>query len=268
MPVASLTNKTTVLTPASGLRRGVVVFIHGLGGGTPPAIPIPIVDIPTGILPQYMLTLANSLTADGWVVIQPPYSDDFHVVSNPQGVYNDVNSDAGHGSQYLTQTLHWWDHVIAYIKATYGNWPVTMIGWSWGGWHALQIAANRMSTLTAYVVHHPVTILSNLAVNYPPDFRTGINTTGLDAGAHILDAVTIPGNIGWGTTDGVVGYNLLGTGGTPVSNTTDIYNNAVAASRPVTSNPQSGSHTFTTTDAGVYAAWFTSTVDPLCPKTY
>src|SRR5262249_51409336 len=152
----------------------------------------------------------TDLFNDGWVVIQPQYAENLSPGLPQSAIYTDVSNDTGHGARYLAQTLHWWDHIVAWIKTTYGNWPIVVFGFSWGGLKAFQIAANRTSTITAYASHHAATVLSSIpsAVTSPADF-TGISTAGLDTTSTMLNSVTVPGAIGWGTSDTVVGFTNI-----------------------------------------------------------
>lgn len=248
----------SVLEPSPGSRRGVVVMLHGLTLQIVDSVPV-YIDV-GGFTPIKWLTLANALVADGWVVIQPQYADNMYVGLPQVGLFGDVSNDAGHGSRYLAQTLHWWDHVVAWIKANYGNWPIVPFGFSWGGWHAFQIAANRTSTIIAYATHHAATVLSAVpaAVTSPVDF-TAISTAGLDTTSTMLNAVTIPGAIAWGTGDAVVGFTAIKA----------IYDTAVAIPQPVVSNATATGHTLEVTDVAFYTdattGWFHTTVDPLAP---
>lgn len=249
VPNVSAANLTTY-TP-SGSKRGVVVLLHGLN-----IVGVNIPIVPTGA----MLTLAGTLQTDGWVVINPTFSEDLYSGALPTtGLYNDINADTGHGSRYLTNMLAWWDHVVAYINQRYGNWPIVPFGLSWGAWHAYQIAKNKQSTIIGYGGHVGVTVLSGVAsaLTTPVDF-TGLNTTGLDLASTALNAVTKPGMIGWGTADTVVGSTNLSA----------LYTAAHNAGQPVTSNATGDTHQITGTDATTYQSWFTSTIDPLAPASF
>lgn len=249
----------SILEPSPGSRRGVVVMMHGLTIPISPSVPT--FDDVAGFQPILWATMANALLADGWVVIQPQVAENMYVGRPVDGLFADVSVDAGHGSRYLTQTLHWWDHVVAWIKANYGNWPIVPFGFSWGGWRAFQIAANRTSTIKAFVSHHGATLLSAVpsAITTPSDF-TALNTTGLDTTSTMLNAVRIPGAIGWGTApDPVVGFTAIKA----------IFDTAVAAGAPFVSNPQVTGHTLQSVDVTFYTdpstGWFHTTADPLAP---
>lgn len=241
-----------ILTVAPGSRRGVVVMIGGLQLAIGASKPV-MSDV-AGAQPILWLTLAQALQAQGWIVIQPQISQNMYVGLPQVGLYNDVSVDTG--TRFKAQTLAWWDHVVLWIKANYGNWPIVPVGFSWGGQLTHHIAANKASTITAYVTHHSCTVLSALssAVTTPANF-TGISTAGIDNTSTMLNAVTKPGLIGWGTSDPVVSY-------TPIE---AIYNAASGAGRPVTSNAQASGHTLNNTDVTAITGWFTSTVNPLAP---
>lgn len=246
----------SLLTVTPGSRRGVVVMIPGIQATIQDSVPT-LADV-GGIQPIKWLTLATALQSDGWIVIQPQNAANMSAGFPTTGIYNDFSNDSsGHGSRFKNQVLHWWDHIVAWVQTTYSStFPIVPLGFSWGGLHVLQIAANRASTLTAYVTHHPVTTLSALsaAVTTPSDF-TALNTTGFDATSTMLNAVAVPGLIGWGTSDAVVTY----------TDTQAIYNAANGAGKPVTSNSQASGHVVNATDVTTITGWFTSTVDPLAP---
>ncbi len=177
----------------SGHKRGVVVFLHGLTG--PGAtFPLPVQDFTGPILPSYLLTLCNDLKSDGWIVISPIYAEDGYVTGNAtEGVWQDLNADAGHGSRYLAQVLRWWDHVVDYCTATYRTAaglprPIVPFGPSWGGFHAIQIAANRSGTIAAYGAHVPA--MSLAAIN--PIFTPGFNFNQSPVSVGISGTPTLP----------------------------------------------------------------------------
>lgn len=244
----------SVAAPAPGSRRGVVVLIQGFQFSIGSSVPS-VVDV-GGIQPINLLSLRTALVSDGWVVVCPQIAQNLYVGLPQVGLGNDVSADAAHGARFVAQVLHWWDHIVDWIKDTYGNWPIVPLGFSWGGWHVFQIAANRSVDITAYVSHHAATVLSALSpvISTPVDF-TAINTTGLDTTSTMLNAVTKPGLIGWGTADPVVGDSAIQA----------IYNAANGAGRPVTSNGTATGHTLNNTDITTITGWFTSTVDPLAP---
>lgn len=253
-----------------GSKRGVVILFQGLKSGTPPVIPVPIADIIVPfVVESLQLTLTNKLVADGWVVIFPPdascFSDASPHAGNPSfGIFNDVNTDAGNGSRLKAQSLHWWDHLVVWIKTNYGAWPLVPFGSSWGGWFAYTVAANRTADITAYGGHCGVTILSD--VNNAIPTWTTLTSSGADVTATSLNAVTgPPGYIGWSTTDTAVGDTDLMA----------LKTAALGAGCPITTlQDNTNGHGLYTTDIGPGGSgftgttimdWFTGTVDPLAP---
>lgn len=248
--------KMQTVTPG-GSKRGVVVMMHGLNTAVT-TIPGTLADS-GGFVPTKELTLATALAADGWVVLYPTYGEDWAVGNPAKAVFDDINADAGHGARYLAMTLHWWDHIVTYIKATYGTWPIVPFGISWGGWHAFQVAANRSSTIIAYANHASAVILSQagLAWSTPVDFST-VNTTGLDVGAHAMDTVSLPGLIGWQDSDTAA----------PPANIQAVANNAIAAGKSITTMHFAGDHSYPAAAATATMSWFTGTVDALAPAVH
>jgi hypothetical protein len=211
--VSQATVSTVHATTGVGSRRGVVVLAHGLQVQPNPTIPFPINNTGTvGFLSDY-LTFANDLAGDGWEVIQPLYQEDLYNGPCAQGIYNDVANDPGFGARYLASTLEWWDHVVTYVHNTYGpNWPITIHGFSEGAWKSLVVAIHKTSTLAAYSVHCPLTHWANVNNAYTPGSNFGLlNWKGMAIGATDLNAVAIPGGIGWGTSDTAVGFEGTST---------------------------------------------------------
>lgn len=242
-----------------GSRRGVVVFLHGMVTSTTAAVPVQIVDS-GGYFPGLNLTFANSLVTDGWVVIQPSFGEDWSLIRPSQAIWNDINADTGNGLRYLTNMLHWWDHVMAWIHTNVGVVPVVLYGGSWGGWHTFQIAKNKTSTIGGYMSRCGATILSDVSAAFtnPVDF-TAINTTGLDVTAHYMDTINLPGHISWGTSDPAVGFTDQQT----------LYNNAHTAGMPVTNYSGTGEgHDFPTAAETDMFSWVQSTLDPLFPAVF
>jgi len=253
LPVCGInTGTVTVSDPGSGNRRGIIVFIHGLQASVVSKFPQPVSNNGTALFYNRFGDFESTVVADGWVFVYPSVQEDFYSGQNSiVGIYNDVAADSGHGSRYLASTLHWWDHIVTWITATYGsNHPTVVTGFSFGAFKTLQIAANR--TVSGYAAHCPATLLGNCGVAYtPPETFSNITWTGLNLSTTAMNAVTVPGIIGYGTNDTAVGYNLAGTGGTPVSNTDSIITNAVNAGQPVTRNATSETHEFTGTPSAV-----------------
>lgn len=246
-----------------GTVKGVCVMMHGLQTLPEPVPQVP-VDV-TGILPEYLATWKNDLVADDWVVVYPSHPEDgFASGVGAQAIYNDVNADTGHGSRYLQTMLWWWDHIVDYIHT---NWPgqkIMVCGVSEGGYYVLQIAANRGSTIIGGIAHVPSTIWSNVNPTFTPpvNFST-TTTTGMDAGTTLLNGVTVPLMVSYGTNDIAVGYDTAGTGGTPVSNTDAMITNAVAAGRPITRNSTTDNHELLLADVTTFMSYTTGTLDLL-----
>jgi hypothetical protein len=286
VPVCQVGSATiTVQTPAGGIGhgtiRGIVAICSGLSI-VPQSFPIPITD---GAATKFQ-TLATALTGDGWVVAMLPFPEDavtsglaFSTSGNPaQYIQNDIVADTGHGSRMVAARLHWWDHVLQWIKLTYpAGFPVVCFGVSMGGWYTWNVAINRTSSVIAYGGHCGVTILSDVAAAatgsglvLPTGANwTAINTTGADVGSSALNGLTsTPGWIGWSTLDTVVGDTDL----------IAMKNAAITAGCPITTlQDTTNGHGLWTTDIGPGGSgftgttimdWFTATVDPLAPKTF
>lgn len=265
MPCVGLSGRVSVVSTASpGSRRGIVLLMDGI---IPvPKIPVPFKDVANA---NYWLTFANNLAGQGWVVIQPTYPSHLGTPSMTEGMYNDIINDSGHGLRLKNNTvIRWWDHMLQWIKTNYGaNFPVVTFGMSWGGWHSLQIAANRTSSIVAYGAHCPVTILSKVNVINP--ITTALDTTGLDTGAHHLDSIIIPGIIGYHKDD-----FILGGWQTPQSNIDAIITNQQAAQpahQMTRFGVDTGNHAVLMSDVTYYShpttGWFNINVNPLCPAT-
>jgi hypothetical protein len=117
--------------------------------------------------------------------------------------------------------------------------------------------------------------------NFSPVFSSPVNFTGLacngiNLASSLLNSVTVPGLLGWGTADTVVDYpnsrDLL----TPA-----LYAAALAAGSPVSPNADgtgnatgynggggAENHVLSTADVGIITGWFTSTIDPNCPAVH
>jgi pimeloyl-ACP methyl ester carboxylesterase len=221
-----------------GSKRGVVVLMHGLSVATEPTPPAVLTanTTPTGFQ-DYSYQLVNSLTADGWVVVAVPYPEDsYSGVNGAAGIAVSIAADAGYGLLYLNHTtLLWWDHVVQYLKATYGaTIPIVACGISWGGWHAIEVAINRPTTIVGYMAHVPACILQN--ANPSIAFTTAFqqeNCTGVEIASSALNACTLPGIVGYGTADEAVGWaasTFSGTNGTNVNTFTGSQSLSVASS--------------------------------------
>jgi hypothetical protein len=149
MPVPGFPGPSTTLTPG-GLKRGVIVLMHGIEIG----FPSPLVDFISP--PSLYNTLATDLQTDGWVVIWPTLLGDAFGGSQFSGWSADLANDAGHGSRLATSIGLWWDHCIDYLAVHYPGLPVVPLGISLGGLQCIQIATQRASTLAAYCAHIPL----------------------------------------------------------------------------------------------------------------
>lgn len=276
-PIPNISAETvTTLLPSSGLRRGVVVLNHGLHGGTNTAPPYAIADVLSTAIPAlnlYYLTLANLLTADGWIVIQPPQVGDQYESTQALGIQADITGDSGGGTRLMDENLMWGEYVDCFIVKEWGNVPTVYFGMSWGAYLTLILASTAPQLMVAYGVHCPPTILANLNLAA----LGGPSWAALGHGADILttnlNGITMPGIIGYGTNDNIVGYNSAGTGGTPVSNTDALitaaqtFNGSIR--KPVRNSTTDG-HGLLLADTQTYAnastGWFATDVDPICPK--
>lgn len=260
LPVPGVPGLGSVYVPSTV--NGVAVILHGLQVAPRPSPLTAEDDAGGGFFPTSFGTWKTDLLADHWAVVYPSRPEDgYYSGLGAQAIYNDVNSDAGHGLQYLTTLLHWWDHVKVYCST---NWPgkaVILCGFSAGAYTGLQIAANRQADILGAVLHAPATIWHNVGSGFtPPVVFSSTTTTGMDAGTGILDSVTVPMMVSYGTADSAVGYDLAGTGGTPVSNTDLIISNAGAN---VTRRSTGNDHYFNGTDVTAFMSYITGTLDPL-----
>lgn len=256
-----------ITAPSSGGIRGVVVELHGIHNA--PQSPV----WSSGSLGD-----AGTLAADGWVVIHAITPGDDHPLGQGVSLFFDVQSDSGHGSRHANTYGLWWDHVVRGIDSLYGaGIPKVVHGFSWGGLGALQVAIQRTSTIVAYLAHHPVSNLS-LLTNPSPVF-TSLTATGIIVPSTGLNALGVnsqgnpcPGLLGWGTIDTIVDNPQSGDNLTPA-----IYAAALAAGQPVSPNcngsgASSGgtpeAHVVSTADKTTWASFFTTVIDPVCPKAF
>jgi hypothetical protein len=276
IPVSQCGADTVTISDATGgagHRRGILVWLHP---SFTTDLPRPYTVVPSAS------TLEASANADGWIFAFPAYTFDWSVrgaTSTSANISNDCANDSGHGSRLQTTLLWWWDHMVNYLASVYGpNRPTILGGFSLGAWAALTIAINRPGTLVGYIAHCPATIWSNITfgnVAFPA------NTSGMDLSATCLNAVTIPGIVGWSNTDGVAGYtNGTPAHGGPVSNTIQFITAAQGASQPVTSYesssdeaaPYPNGHLFLTGDANEYCTpttgWIQTTLDGTYPVSF
>lgn len=242
---------TTRYAASGGLARGVVIIVPGMTAENV-TFPPTVVDV-GGILPTKFATFSNDLAAEGWHVVHVVTPGYFvWPTTMKDAVYDDVSNDSSeHGGRHLRTTLHWWDHVIAYVNATYGaTIPKVGFGMSWGGWHMLQIAKNAPTTVAAVGAHEFVVRMSQIstALTTPLDFST-IDTTGVDAPTTALNAfLGKPVYLSW-HPDGTL------------INETDCANvNSAASGAGVsltTQNSGTGDHAFNATDETNAMSWFT-----------
>ncbi len=268
LPVPNVPGCGTYLEP-SGTKRGVAVLLHGLNTSVITSFPITPQDSGVGgLLPVYYGTLATNLKNDGWVVLFPSYAEDNYSSGVPaEGLYNDVNSDSGHGSRYLNTTLLWWDHVLNWCQTNYPGLPIMPIGMSEGGWHVLVLSSLRSSTIVGAISHCPATIWENVSYQFtqPVNFAS-TNLSGLDIGVDALNNCNIPVMISYGTNDAAVGWENPG-GSLPTSNTNSIIINAQAAGRPITRNQTNDNHELLLADSGAYYDGSTSSLSSLSTLT-
>lgn len=193
---------------ATGTLQGIMVWLHGLvAAPNQGPFPVPLQDV-GGVLPLRALTLANTIAATGWQVVNPVLPGDGFPGGEAQIIYNDIGADAGHGSRAVATWCEWWDHEVWKIRKNISaTAPIVPVGMSMGGYIALLIAINRTATIAGYVAHHPASVLSDInPVFSPPLTFSSINTTGADVGSAALAPVTtIPGMLGWGSVDQAVG---------------------------------------------------------------
>lgn len=248
----------STVNASGGLKRGVVVWIPGMAAGVP-AIPGSNADV-GGILPVKIGTFSAAVAADGWQFINVPAPDYLSPLGQVTALYNDVANDSGHGSRYLATTLHWWDHVVAYIQAKYGNLPIVPFGMSWGGWRVLQIANNRASTIVAAGAHEFCTFLSHVSATFtPPKDFSGITTTGCDTASSVLNAFTGYAWLSWHSDSTAIQPADCAAVNTAASNA------GVQLTHP---SVGTGDHCFNSTDETNAMSWFTGTLDSHFPRAF
>jgi hypothetical protein len=104
-------------------------------------------------------TFITNLQNDGWVVLYVQCIGDNYLTYQNQGVFNEINNDAGNGSRYKTSIGWWWDHVKNYCNLNYPGWPVVPFGISMGGLFTLTVASTKASTIAAYGMQVPAALL-------------------------------------------------------------------------------------------------------------
>lgn len=155
----------------------------------------------------------------GWIVASVLYPEQYALTTGAFGQWNDMLNDAGFGSRYKMTLLRWYPHIEDYFHRKFG-WTIPLVpfGASSGGFHALLWAINRQAQLLGYMSAFPATLWSNPStafttpINFGPAVVSGLaalpnGTSGLDLGPTDLNAVTIPGMVGWGTSDTAVGFS-------------------------------------------------------------
>ena len=195
----------TAYNPVSGLRRGVIVYHHGLlftTQSTPYPAGNQFVDAYSGFGSTFEKTLMANLAYDGWVVLVVPAAEDNYPAIPANGVQADVLADSANGLRYQNSTLHTWDHVYQYIQQTYGNWPIIAAGTSLGGWRSTTIAQYRPQQIVGSFSHQPVSVFEN-ANNYATGF-SALNFSGMDDSATELNNVSGPTLVGYSNNDTAV----------------------------------------------------------------
>lgn len=278
LPTNPIPGQGSLTVPAGGIGhgsiRGVVVYGHGwnesaaaFGGGE-----------------TLIQNFLNALVTDGWIVLNASYPEDNYAANpgaftgnaNSTGTALDFTNDSGDGARYLATWLHTWDHIVLWIQKTYGaTIPIVAFGVSWGGWHTIQVALNKASSIVAWGVHIPVVVISDLTqiITIPYNWAT-INTTGAD--------VTTLQGIGNGS-GGVLPFSVVGWSNPDTTAESFLIkpyaDTAVAGyySGLMTENPTTEGHQFSSTDQTYYTNFFTGggapfsstfCVDHLCPKAF
>ena len=90
VPVIQVPGGGAVLTP-TGQKRGVVILIHGINVVAGSPMPYPLTDTAVDL----MLTFANDLVTEGWIVVFPAQMADNFATSQQNGVIADVGGVAG-----------------------------------------------------------------------------------------------------------------------------------------------------------------------------
>jgi pimeloyl-ACP methyl ester carboxylesterase len=217
LPVPNISGATiTTFNPPTGmLRRGVVVFMHGLyvaavAAAVPPSTLTggPVGDFYFYSGSVYGNSLCTNLANDGWVVLAVTAQEDTFAGVPSVGVYNDVAADSGNGARYQASTLRTWDHVVQYIQQTYGSaWPIIAAGHSLGGWRATTIAQARPQTVKAVISHQPASVFENISAAFTtPVTFANLNWSGMNDTGTELNGITCPALIGYSTADTVVAY--------------------------------------------------------------
>jgi hypothetical protein len=239
LPVPNISGATmTTFNPPTGmLRRGVVVFMHGLyvaaiAAAVPPSTLTggPVGDNYGAFGSVYGNSLCTNLANDGWVVLAVTAQEDTFAGVPSTGVYNDVAADSGYGVRYQNSTLRTWDHVVSYIQQTYGDWPIIAAGFSVGGWRATTIAQARPQTVKAVISHQPASVFENVATIFTPGANFGlVNWSGADDVGTELNGISCPALVGYSSGDNAVWYAGNSTVATINGGTTGIAAASVTA---------------------------------------
>jgi hypothetical protein len=250
IPVCNVsTARSTIATPG-GSKRGVALTFQGTWLHTVDAPP-PVEDESSVLM---FATLQAALVANGWVAVTPCKPSTCLPVIEGVALVNEVNADtSGKGLRMLTMYQHWFEHLLEWVGRTYPGWPVIVTGVSLGGWLAIRLAQSQPASILAYAAEKPIAVWSALPFGVMP-----ADTSGADLTTHSLDALTMPGFIGWSTTDTTVGFIVQQA----------MYNNAISAGRPVTSNPSSELHGMTAAASAAISSWLAATVNPLAPAVH
>lgn len=233
---------SVVSDPGATHRRGVIVFCHQSSGGnaahTPQDLPMPPV-VPSGIGQGVggVNGFGDQLKTNGWVTIYPGMWCDWSSqgIGYPQAFATQANSDGTKGTTVFETQALWFDHLKWYLNQKYGvTVPIIIAGFSLGAWVAASIALQKFTDpqLVGYICHALPTIWENVVIPGSPFTSPPYTGVNLSATSFSAAGVSIPGVIGWATTDGFVGYS---SSSTPVSNVASILSNAATAGLPLTS---------------------------------
>lgn len=243
---------TPVNYPAGKL-RGLVVLLHGIDdfAPTPPNQPFG----------DDWADLSTKLLADNWATIYPQQCGDLVGQENQtDAMLADIGADpSGTAAHWGAIVLAWWDHVRDWADYHYGpRFPLVPIGFSNGGWTALEIAVHRPETMVGWIAHHP-------AISWNTIFDTTIMGS-IDIASTALNTCTVPGLLSWGTADDSVDplhnydsfsdalYTAAHGAGAPVSASVDdtgTYKSPTTRTTSVTTTEGSNVITGTFTSADV-----------------
>jgi hypothetical protein len=217
---------TSDTTGGTGHRRGVICFLHP-SQPSDFALPLNMSTPPWDGFGAMTALIANA-GSDGWVLDYPAMPVDWSVsaVSYFTSVLNQTSADTTHGQILVNSIVEWWDHYVLYVASRYGTdtnnkgRPIIVAGFSWGAWVAMQVLLNRSSTVVGSFMHCLPTLWGNIPdsfFGYTPGTMAGINWTAMNVGTTALNAVSVPSVIGYGSSDGVVGWGTAGAGTCPTN---------------------------------------------------